>query len=652
MIKEKRKNYAGQRCLFICAVLIQIGILSLLSACEEELETEQTEPGPPPPQNIKVSAGNGNLRLTWDTTEDADTYNIYYLTYPGVTPINSKQINEADSGYLITGLINETTYYFVLTSLKSGLEGPASEEISATPMPPVPGIPDNLTIYGGIEQASLFWRWVPDATSYNIYYDTSPGVTKKSPNSIRNIIEYNRTIGGLNQVPVNYYFIVTAENVSGEGEPSVEMVVKSVPGYKSVAAGYGHSAALRIMEDELPVDNGSVWTWGDNSSGQLGTGGSPQEARTAIEATGVNSVLQIAAGWHHTSVLRTDQSVWNWGLNDYGQLGNQETNNKNLADQSYGLEDIVSIAASEKHGVALKYDGTVWAWGFNQQGQLGYPSINCQVPFPLDQPLAWSCSFTPSEVSGITGLVTSVAAGFYHTMATTNDGLVWAWGQADSGQLGALPPNCPPELQLPDDIGAYNDPAYACSTIPLPVADLPGFVTTVSGGWGHSLAIMDDGTVWAWGKNDYGQLGYDPDALDVHNLTCQQTTAFVFPCRVRPVMVEGLSHIIAISSGWDHNLALKNDGTVWVWGRNSEGQLGLGAKDLVRHFTVEQVPGLTGVISIAAGAYHSIALKNDGTAWAWGYNGHSQLGNGNKTDSASPVQVQGLKYPVVILTGL
>jgi hypothetical protein len=148
----------------------------------------------------------------------------------------------------------------------------------------------------------------------------------------------------------------------------------------------------------------------------------------------------------------------------------------------------------------------------------------------------------------------------------------------------------------------------------------------------HSLALKDDGTVWAWGYNGYGQLG---------NGTNTDSNV--------PVQVSGLTGITAIAWGGSHSLALKNDGTVWAWGYNGYGQLGNGT-NTDSNLPV-QVSSLTGITVIAGGSRHSLALKNDGTVWAWGYNGYGQLGNGTNTDSNVPVQVSGLTGITAIAGG-
>ena len=145
----------------------------------------------------------------------------------------------------------------------------------------------------------------------------------------------------------------------------------------------------------------------------------------------------------------------------------------------------------------------------------------------------------------------------------------------------------------------------------------------MAAGLNHTVAIKSDGTLWTWGFNYYGQLGIGSVAEQW------------FPAQV------SLSNVVAAAGGTSHSLAVAAGGTVWAWGYNFYGQLAETATDgyNVDSYTPAQVSNVTGVIAVAAGQYHSMALKSDGTVWAWGYNGQGELGNGSNADSDTPVQV-------------
>jgi alpha-tubulin suppressor-like RCC1 family protein len=185
-----------------------------------------------------------------------------------------------------------------------------------------------------------------------------------------------------------------------------------------------------------------------------------------------------------------------------------------------------------------------------------------------------------------------------------------------------------------NDWGQVGNRAVADATSPMRVSIEPGpgesGAVAVAGGTAHSLVLDGDGIVWAWGNNKYGQLG-DGSTAD----------------RSRPDRVLGLDNVRAIAAGWYHNLALRTDGTVWAWGFNGTYQLGSGAETF--QASAARVEGLSGVVAICAGAAHSLAVDSDGAVWAWGSNRYGSLGDGSFTTRAAPDRVVGL--PAVAAVG-
>lgn len=321
--------------------------------------------------------------------------------------------------------------------------------------------------------------------------------------------------------------------------------------------------------------------------------------------------VAIAAGGSHTIELKPDGTVWAWGSNQYGQLGDGTTTNSPAPIQVSGLTDITAIAAGKDHTIAHKADGTVWAWGKNEYGQLGAETIEtCYAHL--------SCATTPIQVSGLTHVI-AIAAGEANSIALKDDGTVWAWGSNQYGQLGAET----------IETCSYS---VLCSSIPVNAAGLTEIIAIGIGGR-HSVALKADGTVWTWGNNWLGQLG---DGTNTDSLI--------------PVQVSGLTDVAAIAVGRLHSVALKTDGTVWGWGDNSGGQLGDGT--IGRNSTPVQVSYITNITNIAVGDRHTMALNIDGTVWAWGSNQYGQLGDGTNIDSTTPVQVSGLTDIIAIAGGM
>jgi alpha-tubulin suppressor-like RCC1 family protein len=272
-----------------------------------------------------------------------------------------------------------------------------------------------------------------------------------------------------------------------------------------------------------------------------------------------------------------------WGDGFFGQLGNGQQNSSALYVGVTGLTGVTQVAAGLIYGLALRSDGSVWAWGYGGLGVLGDS--------------ATTSTDTPVQVTGLTG-VTQIAAGQYSNLALRSDGTVWAWGDDASGELG-------------DDHGdtlGYSD-------TPVQVAGLTG-VTQVAAGTNFDLALRSDGTVWAWGQNEDGQLG---------NGTTNDSAV--------PVQVTGLSRVTQIAAGYDSAMAALTQGfitnltTVWTWGDNDYGQLGDGT--LASRSTPEQVSGIDvpNVRGISVGSKFSMVLGSDGSVWAWGADFDGQLGN-------------------------
>ena len=315
---------------------------------------------------------------------------------------------------------------------------------------------------------------------------------------------------------------------------------KGLEGVTSVAAGVEHTAAVG--------KDGSLWLWGRNSRGQLGDGTTTGHAEPVlIEA--LKTVKQIALGWYHSLALLNDGSVHSWGRNYYGQLGDGTRADNSSAVNVSILDNVIQVASGWYHSIALKRDGTVWAWGWDIKGQLGNGDD--------------SDAETPELVVGVDG-IKQVAGGMYHTLALNKDGAVWAWGSNEFGQSG-------------------QPPAFQESQAPLIVDGLKN-ITSVDGGMNFSIALDSDGSVWAWGRNDYGQLGHD----DI-------TQSFT------PLKVPGLADIKTIAAGAHHAVAVDSDGSLWLWGWDYANSL--------KFAPPYKVGGLTGITKVAAGVHFITVLK-------------------------------------------
>jgi alpha-tubulin suppressor-like RCC1 family protein len=332
--------------------------------------------------------------------------------------------------------------------------------------------------------------------------------------------------------------------VGGASSSSVPLAVRSG---SFVAAAAGAAFSLGLSPD------GTVWSWGSNGAGQLGTG-SGVDAETPIQVPLPSGIVALAAGYQHALAVRADGSVWAWGSNSTGQLGNNSTTPTGTPVRVQGLSNVVEVAAGQSFSLALRSDGTVWAWGTNLNDELGS---------------ATGQRLTPIEVPGLTGVV-AIAAGQAHGLALKSDGTVWAWGANGAGQVGN---------------GTTTD-------LTSPTQVLTGAVAIAAGG-SHSLALLFSGGVDAWGSDSNGQIGNGAAAASV----------------TLPTPVSGLSGVVGIAAGLNYSLAAGADGTLRGWGQNNNGQL------MVANTTDQHSPVLAAsvnhgaeIVAAGSGANHTLVI--------------------------------------------
>ena len=378
----------------------------------------------------------------------------------------------------------------------------------------------------------------------------------------------------------------------------------------------------------LAFRNSTTLAWGYNGFGQLGIG-STTDASTPVAVAGIPGMTGLAVGGYH-SLAFNNHSTLAWGYNAVGQLASDPKmviySKVPVPMNNFG--SVISIAAGGYHSLVVKTDGTVWAWGGNVYGQLGNGT--------------YTDSFTPLQVKGDLGIaflqqVKVVAAGGNYSLALGDDGgmnQVFAWGDNFSGQLG--------------------DGTTSTSSFPRQVLGLPDStfaqnrIIAIAAGGSHSMALTTAGEVWTWGANHAGQLGNGSTSNSSVPGPVVLTNAQGQPLK-----------IVAIAAGLVHCLALADDGTLWAWGANMSGQLGVNPADtqvgsntnLSYRTTPGQVPNLTfradkmidGLHPILAIGNRSYAYAANGQLRAWGDNVYGALGNGVPTTTPvfTPVTVSG-----------
>jgi len=342
----------------------------------------------------------------------------------------------------------------------------------------------------------------------------------------------------------------------------------------------------------VPADlfrEGGLWVWGNNSDIQLGTNNSTKRSTPVTTFAGGTNWKQVSAGYEHTAAIKTDGTLWVWGATADGQLGINSSSFIFKASTPVttfaGGTNWKQVVCGYRHTSAIKTDGTLWVWGYNISRQLGTNDTTVRL--------------TPvTTFAGGTNWK-SVDCGYGHTSAIKTDGTLWSWGTGADGRLGT------------------ND----TTTRPTPVTTFAGGNNwrQLSCGRAHTSAIKTDGTLWVWGRNNYGQLGV--------NDTSQRNT---------PVTTfAGGTNWKQVSGGDVHTLAIKTDGTLWVWSRNNYGQLG--TNDTTNRSTpTTTFAGGTNWKQVSGGDRHTSAIKTDGTLWVWGRNYYGKLGTNDTTNRSTP----------------
>ena len=340
-----------------------------------------------------------------------------------------------------------------------------------------------------------------------------------------------------------------------------------------VSCGQYHTVAVR--------SDGTLWAWGYNASGRLGDGTTTNRS-SPVQIGTANNWATVSCGYSFTTAIRSDGTLWAWGANDYRQLGDPAlslsgaTNPVRIGSESNWSK----VSCGYLHSEAIRNDGTLWAWGYNVSGQLGDGSS-------LDRS-------SPLQIGSATW--TSVVCGYRYTVAVRSDGTLWGWGDNSSGQLG--------------------DGTRTQRTSPVQSGSSTNWASVACGNT-HTLAIKNDHTLWGSGWNQAGELGAGTNVQSYAGL----------------VRIGSATNWNTVGCGSSHTMAINSNGTLWTTGDNSNGQLGNGTNTNL----MNPVPigPMNECIAAASGQFHAAAVKRDGTLWTWGYKSYAQLGDGTTSRSRS-----------------
>jgi autotransporter-associated beta strand protein len=485
----------------------------------------------------------------------------------------------------------------------------------------------SLSLFG-IKSDGTLWAW-----GDNTYGQLGDGTTTYRPNPVQIGIATNwltiacgsaHTFGTQADSTVWGWGLNTNGQLgNGTNTSSLVPIKTSSFTLTSISCGAFHSSA---------IVSGVLYSWGLNSSGQLGDGTTVDKNTPVQESTATSTWTKVACGNSYTVGIRADGSIWAWGLNDNGQLGDNTLVNKSVPTREYTASTLwTQVACGVNHTMAKRSTGALYAWGNNTNGQLGDGTlVNKSVPTrEVTASLVWN----------------NLSCGESHSVATRNDNSLWAWGTNINGQLGngtLLPAQQISPIQI-GTITAWSNiacgpihtmatmtentnyistyvwgsaknttaslyPKYTFNSLqPSKIRNLPVTNAVISTGVAnHFLSILADGTLWAWGNNSTGQLG---NGTIINSL---------YPVQI------GTAAWKKAATGNNFSLGIQSDNTLWAWGNNSNGQFGNGGT------TSQLIPTKIGSsfwINIKCGYSFSIGVQLDGSMWVWGNNDYKQIGN-------------------------
>lgn len=416
------------------------------------------------------------------------------------------------------------------------------------------------------------------------------------------------------------------------------------PEWVGACVGQDYSAGLKA--------NGDVYTWGRNNFGQLGVGGGANDIYPYPIRVSISQVRSISCGESHMLAVRTDGTLWAWGSNGQGRLGDNTTTNRftpvQVGTSNGTSSNWVSVSAGRSHTAGLRSGSRTYVWGNNANGQIGNGSTTQRlVPTQITLPLSHH--------------IAEIAAGGSHTLAVTVAGSIWAWGANGSGQLG-------------DGTGTQRN-------TPVLLSSNQHNWVSVKAGDSHSLGMLADGTVMSWGSNTYGQLGRStgtvpntrPGSVLSRSRLGQMASAggaqasfllqsdgTLWSCGVSQAIlgqqvgsdllyftqINTTSPNLSTKNNWKKlsnssssvMAAIRSDGTLWMWGNEWGGELGNGGGSTDANWIPTRLGTAADSFWVDVEcSHHCVGLKSDGSLWSWGTSYHGNTAS--RTTSLTPVRV-------------
>ncbi|KXH84949.1 hypothetical protein AU378_04115 [Chryseobacterium kwangjuense] len=423
--------------------------------------------------------------------------------------------------------------------------------------PPTQMYPSNIT------STSATLNWLPSTSApnggYNYVYSTSPTMTGSATAAT------STTANLANLLPnTTYYWWVAANCVTSQSIWAPGGSFTTLPNqtgcWKTVSAGTFHSLGIKT--------DGTLWAWGNNSNGQLGDGTNINR-NNPVQIGGAANWKKVFAAEKYSVAIKTDGTLWAWGYNQFGFLGDGTTTNRTIPTKIGTATDWEDIAVGDSHNLGLKSNGSLWAWGMNINGGLGDGTTTDKlVPIQIGTATNWK----------------NIAAGNYYSVAIKTDGTLWAWGYNGHGQLGD---GTLTQRILPKQIGTDTNWAE------------------VSTGDSHTVGRKANGILYTWGYNGSGQLA--------DGTTISRATPFI--------AADGIQKVI---TGGFNTIALTTAGTVIACGNNSTGSFGNNTSTNSSNWVNL---GVNSHMAISTGGWHTLSINSDGILRVSGANNYGQIGD-------------------------
>ncbi|WP_052480521.1 fibronectin type III domain-containing protein [Chryseobacterium sp. StRB126] len=438
------------------------------------------------------------------------------------------------------------------------------------------GVPSNLSV-SNITSNSCSLNWYPPAaapTNYEVYLsavNTAPvSGTAATHSTTGPAIALSNSLS-----PSTTYFYWVRSSCNGTKSNWVSggnFTTLPTGCWKMVSTGMSHSLGIK--------SDGTLWAWGANDFGQLGDGTSTAKT-TPVQIGTANDWQSVSAGTFHSMAIKNNGTLWGWGINGNSRLGDGTTNGRIFPGQITSDTNWQSVCAGDVNTLAIKTNGTLWAWGYNGNAQFGDGTTNNRsTPYQVGTATNWR----------------SVDLGSVHTLATKTDGTLWAWGTSSDGQVG--------------------DGTTATRFTALQIGTETDWQEVAAGGF-HSVGLKTNGVLYTWGKNLYGQLGNGTNTS-------------------KSVPTPVYDGVQSISAGSNHTVGTTSYGNMWFCGINTFGQLGDGTTTSKNTITVTNSNNHQKAIT---GFDHTFLLNYDSSISSCGLNGTGQLGNGSTANSSSFVSL-------------